>query len=113
LGWKSSNGVGYHWTILCIFEQKCPKFPDFTVSSLECTFRITTVATNRHSHFHTEYQGERADYDIRTLDLLAGRLPSRANALVLEWASQHKKELMANWEKSVVPDSLDKIEPLD
>jgi len=35
-------------------------------------------------HFHAEYQGMKAEYDIRTLDLLAGKLPNRANALVLE-----------------------------
>ncbi len=63
-------------------------------------------------HFHAEYQEDKAEYDIRTLDLLAGKLPNRAHALVLEWAFQHKDELMSNWQKAVVPDSLDRIEPL-
>ena len=55
-------------------------------------------AANRHNppHFHAEYQGMKAEYDIRTLDILAGRLPKRANALVLEWAAEHKEELMNN-----------------
>jgi len=64
-------------------------------------------------HFHAEYQGMKAEYDIRTLDLLAGKLPNRANALVLEWAALHKNELLENWEKAKVPSSLKKIEPLD
>jgi len=64
-------------------------------------------------HFHAEYQGHKAEYDIRTLDLLAGNLPNRANALVLEWASKHKKELMSNCQRAITPDSLEKIEPLD
>lgn len=64
-------------------------------------------------HFHAEYQGVKAEYDIRTLDLLAGKLPNRANALVLEWAALHKNELLENWEKAKVPSSLKKIEPLD
>ena len=64
-------------------------------------------------HFHAEYQGMKAEYDIRTLDILAGRLPKRANALVLEWASQHKDELTNNWQKAVVPSTLDRIEPLN
>ena len=29
-------------------------------------------------HFHAEYQGMKAEYDIRTLDILAGSLPKRA-----------------------------------
>jgi hypothetical protein len=63
-------------------------------------------------HFHAEYQGMKAEYDIQTLDILRGNLPKRAHAMVLEWASQHKEELMNNWKKAVVPSSLDKIEPL-
>ena len=54
----------------------------------------------------------KAEYDIRTLDLLAGRFSQRANALVLEWASQHKEELMRKWQKAIIPTSLDKIQPL-
>lgn len=64
-------------------------------------------------HFHAEYQGMKAEYDIRTLDVLAGGLPNRAHALVLEWASMYKNELMNNWKKSIIPATLDKIAPLD
>lgn len=64
-------------------------------------------------HFHAEYQGMKAEYNIRTLDLLAGSLPKRANAMVLEWASEHKDELMNNWGKAIIPATLDKIEPLN
>lgn len=64
-------------------------------------------------HFHAEYQGMKAEYDIRTLDILAGNIPKRAHVMVLEWASLHKEELMNNWQKSIVPTTLDKIEPLN
>jgi len=63
-------------------------------------------------HFHAEYQGMKAEYDIRTLDIIAGNIPKRAHVMVLEWASLHKEELMNNWQKSIVPTTLDKIEPL-
>lgn len=36
-------------------------------------------------HFHAEYQGYSAEYDIKTFEILAGKLPPRANAMVLEW----------------------------
>ena len=62
---------------------------------------------------HAKYQGMKTEYDIRTLDTIAGTLPKRAHALVLEWASQHKEELMNNWEKAIVPLKLDRIEPLN
>lgn len=64
-------------------------------------------------HFHAEYQGEVAEYDIRTLDVLAGKISNRAHAMVLEWASMHKEELIDNWNKALIPDRLNKIKPLD
>ena len=64
-------------------------------------------------HFHAEYQGSRAEYSIKTLDVIAGKLPPRAHALVLEWASEHKEELLENWEKAAKPEPLSRIEPLN
>ncbi len=64
-------------------------------------------------HFHALYQGFQAEYDIRTLDILAGNLPPRAHAMVLEWASIHKDELLENWEKAALPEPLNRIEPLN
>jgi len=63
-------------------------------------------------HFHAEYESYKAEYDIKTLDRIVGTLPTRAHALVLEWASLHKEELLSNWEKAQVPTILNKIEPL-
>lgn len=64
-------------------------------------------------HFHAEYQGYKAEYDIRTFEIIAGSLPTRANALVLEWASIHREELNRNWNKTQTPEELEKIKPLD
>lgn len=64
-------------------------------------------------HFHAEYQGFKAEYEIESLKLLAGTLPKRAHALVLEWASLHRAELMEDWLLAAVPASLKNIEPLD
>ncbi len=63
-------------------------------------------------HFHAQYAGNRVSIAIETLEILAGELPKRARNLVIEWASLHRPELLANWEKSqqgVLPDV---IEPL-
>jgi hypothetical protein len=48
-------------------------------------------------HFYAEYQEFKAEYDISTLKILVGELPKRANALVLEWAFEHREELLENW----------------
>ncbi|HMQ77583.1 MAG TPA: DUF4160 domain-containing protein [Flavobacteriales bacterium] len=63
-------------------------------------------------HFHAEYQGQRAEFDIRTLELIAGGLPSRAHALVLEWAALHRQELLANWKLAVEGELPSPIDPL-
>ena len=63
---------------------------------------------NEHAppHFHAKYSGQEAIIDIRALNLLNGKLPSRALGMVIEWASIHQNELLINWERS------EKLEPL-
>lgn len=63
-------------------------------------------------HFHAEYQGEQAEYNIKTLEIIAGKISKRANALILEWASLHRNELLENWEKSQIPAKMKTIKPL-
>jgi hypothetical protein len=63
-------------------------------------------------HFHAEYGEERAEYDIRTLSRIAGELSKRAHAMVLEWAAEHRDELLADWELARKPEQLKPIKPL-
>jgi len=48
-------------------------------------------------HFHALYGEYEALIDIRTLEIIEGGLPKRAQAMVLEWAAQHREELMEDW----------------
>jgi hypothetical protein len=64
-------------------------------------------------HFHAEYQNFKAEYSIKSLDTISGKLPVRAHALVLEWASIHRDELMENWKKIKIPEAPKTIEPLN
>ena len=64
-------------------------------------------------HFHAIYQGQQAEISIDSLGLLAGRLPGRALALVVEWASQHQAELRSNWERLHSAQSPERIAPLE
>ena len=69
---------------------------------------------NEHSppHFHAEYGGDEALYEIRTLQVYAGRLPRRVHNLVLEWADLHRDELIADWETARAGKLPAQIEPL-
>jgi hypothetical protein len=49
-------------------------------------------------HFHALYAEHEAQIDIRTFGLIEGDLPRRALALLLEWALEHRSELMENWD---------------
>src|SRR5437868_1804837 len=49
-------------------------------------------------HFHALYAEHEAQIDIRTLEVIEGDLPKRALVLVLEWASEHRSELMEDWD---------------
>jgi hypothetical protein len=48
------------------------------------------------AHFHAEYQGEEALFDIYSLDIIQGTIPNRARLLVVEWALEHRQELIVN-----------------
>ena len=64
-------------------------------------------------HFHATYAEHEALIRIDTLEIIAGSLPRRARALVLEWASQHREELTENWNRARLGQALSKIAPLD
>jgi hypothetical protein len=63
-------------------------------------------------HFHAYYGDDNAAIAVDTLEILEGRLPGRALALVLEWAAQHRSELRDNWRRAERHDPLEKVEPL-
>lgn len=63
-------------------------------------------------HFHAIYQEDTAEYDINTLLVIRGSLPARAHAMVLEWASLHREELLEDWKLAVEKKEINKIEPL-
>lgn len=63
-------------------------------------------------HFHVRYDEHRAKISIRDLSTMAGRLPPRVIALVLEWAHLHRQELLANWNSLQSTGTFNKIEPL-
>jgi len=63
-------------------------------------------------HFHAKYGDQRASFSIQDLRLLEGKLPNRVVSLVLEWAFQHRDELMENWGRIERKEELREIEPL-
>jgi hypothetical protein len=64
-------------------------------------------------HFHAYYGKASAKIEIATLRTLRGKLPRRAMALVLEWAAEHRDELMADWILAENHQPLNEIAPLD
>ena len=62
--------------------------------------------------FHALYAEYEALIDIRTLEIFAGDLPRRARALVLEWAQEHRAELIRDWDLCEQNQQPSKISPL-
>ncbi len=75
---------------------------------------IIALYYNEHNppHFHAKYGEFVAEIDIRTLQILNGNLPKRAKALVLEWADEHREDLILDWELARKMAELNPIEPL-
>lgn len=69
---------------------------------------------NEHNppHFHIKYNEYRGIMSINDLKLIEGNLPKKVISLVLEWAFEHREELLENWNLSNLKLPLNKIEPL-
>jgi len=76
---------------------------------------IVAMFYNEHNppHFHARYGEYKVEIEIRTLSVLAGKFPPRALGLVVEWATQHQEELMADWELARRDAVLHHIAPLE
>ena len=64
-------------------------------------------------HFHAYYQEHAAVILIETVAVRDGYLPRRAMTMVIEWASAHRDELIADWKLAAEHEPLNKISPLE
>ena len=64
-------------------------------------------------HFHAKYETSRVVIGLSDLAVLRGGLPPRALGLVMEWAVQHRGELLENWTRSTARQPLKAIAPLE
>ena len=49
-------------------------------------------------HLHAAYNDAESLFDIRTGEVIAGRLPRRETRRVVEWVAKHRIDLMRNWD---------------
>ena len=63
-------------------------------------------------HFHVQYAEFKATVSIQTLTLASGKLPRRAQMLVLDWAELHQAELLEDWQLCMDKQQPRQIAPL-
>jgi hypothetical protein len=63
-------------------------------------------------HFHVEYAEFKATVDILELTISSGKLPRRAQELVLDWAELHQNELLIDWQLCTIKQQPNPINPL-
>lgn len=63
-------------------------------------------------HFHAEYGEHKAVVDIQTLVVFGGYLPPRALGMVIEWAAEHREDLLVLWERASNYQPLYRVPPL-
>lgn len=61
------------------------------------------------SHIHALYGEYMGEFNIKTLTMIQGDLPNRAQSLVVEWLEKHQDELQEMWESQQIR----KLPPLD
>lgn len=75
---------------------------------------IIRMFYNEHNppHFHAYYNDFQAEIEIATMEIIAGSLPKRVKNLVIEWAIDHRNELMVDWDLLRNDNEPNKIDPL-
>lgn len=63
-------------------------------------------------HFHARYGKDNVAIEISSLRVLEGQFPPRALGLVIEWATQHQRELLKDWKLAKDNQPIKKIAPL-
>ena len=63
-------------------------------------------------HFHAEYGEYKVSVEIGT-GVVDGRFPRRALSALLEWYTEHKAELIEDWELAASHQPLKMIAPLE
>ena len=64
-------------------------------------------------HFHAIYGGYEVQMGINPVGVLGGRLPRRAESMVIEWTALHQQELMENWHRLEDDQPAERIAPLE
>jgi hypothetical protein len=64
-------------------------------------------------HFHAKYGSQRGVFSIEDLKLIDGYLPKRVISMILEWAFEHREELLNNWHLALSKKPLQEISPLE
>jgi hypothetical protein len=73
------------------------------------TIQIRFLREHNPPHFHAIYGEREGVFDIRTLHMLQGDLPGKAQGLVREWAGQYQRELLDMWHTK----QLQRLKPLE
>ena len=61
------------------------------------------------SHIHALYGEYVGEFNIKTLEMMEGDLPPKAQALVREWLSIYSEQLQAMWDSQLI----EKLPPLE
>lgn len=72
---------------------------------------IKIFFTREHNppHFHAVYGEYNGTFDIKTLNMIEGDLPLKAQSLVKEWAANYITDIMKMWDTK----TLKKLPPLE
>lgn len=69
-----------------------------------CQFNgiVITMYYNDHAppHFHARFAGQVMEVAIDPVRVLAGQLPPKQQAQVLEWARRREQDILDNWARA-------------
>ncbi len=69
---------------------------------------LALTATRRLVYNGTLYGEYMGEFNVRTMEMIQGDLPKRAQELVTEWMKKHQEELQKMWDSQ----KIEKLPPL-
>lgn len=63
-------------------------------------------------HFHAKYGSEEVIVNIKDIEVIDGKIPSKQLKMLLGWAAFHQEELLENWELAQQNEELFQIDPM-
>jgi len=94
--------------VIIVLESEGKEMPEIT-RFYGIIIKIFLTREHNPPHFHAIYGEYNGSFDIQTLEMIEGDLPSKAQQMIKEWAKEYRADIMKMWDTKTIK----KLPPLE